>query len=38
MLTVGDRFPEFTVPACVGTSKDDLTEISNDSYPGKWVL
>ena len=38
MLTVGDRFPEFKAPACVGTSKDDLTEITNNSYPGKWVV
>jgi len=38
MLTVGDRFPQFKAAACVGTGKDDLTEITNDTYQGKWVV
>src|SRR3954464_14010155 len=37
MLTVGDRFPQFNVQACVGTGKDDFKAISNDTYKGKWV-
>jgi len=36
MLTVGEKFPEFNAQACVGNSPDDLTQINNSSYPGKW--
>jgi len=38
MLTVGDRFPEFKVPACVGTGDNDFSEITNGTYQGKWVV
>lgn len=38
MLTVGDKFPEFAVKACVGTGKDDLTEINSGTYEGKWKI
>ncbi len=37
MLTVGDRFPEFSLKAAV--SLDDgkeFADISNESHPGKW--
>jgi lipoyl-dependent peroxiredoxin subunit C len=37
MLTVGDKFPEFKVQACVGLGKNDLKEISSETYKGKWV-
>jgi len=37
MLTVGDRFPQFSVQACVGTGKDGFKTVSNDTYKGKWV-
>jgi peroxiredoxin (alkyl hydroperoxide reductase subunit C) len=38
MLTVGDRFPKFCVKACTGNGKNDLGEISSESYPGKWMV
>ena len=38
MLTVGDKFPAFNCKACVGTGKDDFTEITNASYDGKWKV
>lgn len=38
MLTVGNLFPTFKSKACNGVTSDDLTEIHNSSYPGKWVL
>lgn len=38
MLTVGDAFPEFKCQACVGLTKDDLTEINSGTYEGKWKL
>jgi lipoyl-dependent peroxiredoxin subunit C len=37
MLTVGDAFPRFKAPACVGIEKNDFKELTNDSYKGKWV-
>lgn len=37
MLTVGDRFPNFKAKACVGASKESLTEINSDQYQGRWV-
>lgn len=37
MLTVGDQFPQFDSHACVGSDKDSLTKINNDSFKGKWV-
>ncbi|MBM3954953.1 MAG: peroxiredoxin [Planctomycetota bacterium] len=38
MLTVGDPFPAFTAPACVGTGKDDIKTLSNKDYAGHWVV
>ena len=38
MLTVGDSFPQYTVQACVGTGKDDLKQLTNADYKGKWVV
>ena len=37
MLTVGDRFPQFTADACVSIGDDAFTKITNDTYKGKWV-
>ncbi|MBI2804859.1 MAG: peroxiredoxin [Planctomycetes bacterium] len=37
MLTVGDKFPHFTVDACVGLGKDGFKKITNDTYKNKWV-
>lgn len=36
MHTVGQLFPEFHCKACDGITSDDLTEISQNSYAGKW--
>ncbi len=36
MLTVGNTFPEFRCKACNGLTSDDITEISNASFEGKW--
>lgn len=38
MLTVGDKFPEFAVKACVGTAKEDLADIDSGTYEGKWKV
>lgn len=41
MLGVGQKFPEFSLSACVDTTKDmdkAFATISNDSYPGKWKV
>ena len=41
MLGVGQRFPDFSLTACVDTARDAdkaFTTISNDSYPGKWKV
>lgn len=38
MLTVGNKFPEFHCKACNGVTSDDLTEIHNASYKGKWTF
>lgn len=38
MLTVGQSFPEFHCQACVGNTPDDLTQIHNDTYTGRWKL
>jgi peroxiredoxin (alkyl hydroperoxide reductase subunit C) len=38
MLTVGDRFPEFSCKACLGNTPADLTEIKTGSYEGRWQL
>ena len=36
MLTVGDLLPEFKCKACVGTAKEDLTEINSGTHEGKY--
>jgi lipoyl-dependent peroxiredoxin subunit C len=39
MLGVGEKFPEFSVQATVSTDlKNAFTEISSESYPGKWKV
>ena len=38
MLTVGNKLPQFCVPACVGSTADDLCEITNETYAGKWLV
>ena len=39
MLTVGNKFPEFNLKATVTTDvKTAFTDISNESYPGKWTI
>lgn len=39
MLTVGEKFPSFSVVATVSTNKDKAFEtITEESYPGKWKL
>lgn len=38
MLSVGDRFPSFRAKACVGASKDSLTEVTNESSEGRWAV
>ena len=38
MLTVGEKFPQYRVQACVGTGKDDLTTIESDRFEGRWLL
>lgn len=39
MLGVGQKFPDFKLKATVGMdAKDAFTEISNKSYPGKWLV
>lgn len=38
MLTVGDNFPQFKVKAACGVTNDDLKELTNDSFKGKWKV
>lgn len=39
MLSVGHKFPEFTLPAVVSTDiKTGFIEISQHTYPGKWLV
>jgi peroxiredoxin (alkyl hydroperoxide reductase subunit C) len=41
MLGVGEKFPEYSLSACVDTTKDmdkAFATITNDSYPGKWKV
>ena len=39
MLTVGDKFPEFTLQACVGRDAGkEFAEISSKTYAGKWQV
>ena len=39
MLTVGDRFPDFTLTATVSTEPGaEFAEITRESHPGKWQV
>lgn len=39
MLTVGDKFPEFNLQACVSRDAGkEFAEISNKTYAGKWQV
>ena len=39
MLTIGDRLPEFDLQAAVSLDRGkEFTQISNRSYPGKWLV
>ena len=39
MLTVGDKFPAFSLKATVSEDMDSAFEtITNDSFPGKWTV
>ncbi len=39
MLTVGDRLPDFKTQACLSLERGhEFTEITNQSYPGKWKV
>ncbi|CAM4452500.1 MAG: Alkyl hydroperoxide reductase C [Legionellaceae bacterium] len=39
MLGVGDKFPEFKLKGVISSSiKDAFTEISADTYKGKWLV
>lgn len=39
MLSVGQRFPDFQLTACVNRKPQTaFRRITQDSYPGKWVL
>ena len=37
MLTVGDRFPTFSMPAVSGAAPE-LTEVSSTSFRNKWLV
>lgn len=39
MLTVGDRFPDFSLTAVVSRDKNDaFAQIDQESFPGKWKV
>ncbi len=39
MLTIGEKFPEFSLKAAVSTDKEKAFEtITHESYPGKWKV
>ncbi len=39
MLTIGDKFPSFSLTAVNGTNpKTAFTPVRNDSYDGKWLV
>lgn len=39
MLTIGEKFPDFSLTATVSTNKDKAFEtITHESYPGKWKV
>jgi len=38
MLTVGQKFPAFKAPGCIGPDKESLQTFTNESFAGKWVV
>ncbi|WP_337463428.1 redoxin domain-containing protein [Streptomyces sp. AA1529] len=39
MLTVGDKFPEFELTACVSLEKGkEFEDINHKTYEGKWKV
>jgi peroxiredoxin (alkyl hydroperoxide reductase subunit C) len=41
MIGVGEKFPQYSLSACVDTAKDmdkAFATVTNDSYPGKWKV
>jgi alkyl hydroperoxide reductase subunit AhpC len=39
MLSVGDKFPPFELPATVSLEQgEEFTIVRDDSYPGKWLV
>lgn len=39
MLTIGDKFPEFSLTACVSREANkQFQELTHHSYPGKWLV
>ncbi len=38
MLTVGDKFPEFSLRACTGNDPKDLVTLDSGTHEGKWKL
>jgi lipoyl-dependent peroxiredoxin subunit C len=39
MLTIGDKFPKFNVPACVSIEKGkEFQNVSTESTAGKWLI
>ncbi len=39
MLTVGDKFPEFDLTACVSLEKgQEFEQINHKTYEGKWKI
>lgn len=38
MLTVGAKFPTYKTKGCFGTSPEDLKEVTNATFAGKWQV
>ena len=38
MLTIGDKLPAFSLQAVVGADKPEFKELSEKSFPGKWLV
>lgn len=39
MLTVGDKFPDFALQACVSRDAGkEFTDVTNNTYAGKWLV
>lgn len=38
MITIGEQFPPFKVKACNGLTNNDLTELTHESFDGKWKV